>query len=89
MVGNVFSLEASSSSSDISMYSRALPFPFAAGTDGSLSNLSSSASVSISFDFAARFDLAGGTLDALVSRLVRVEIFDLGETLNLRRFGDA
>jgi hypothetical protein len=67
------------------MYSRA--FPFAAGTVGSLSNLSSSVSVSISLDFAACFDLAGATLISLVMRLVRVAILDLGEALNFLRLG--
>lgn len=80
IVGNSV-VPSSSSSCDISMYCRV----FVAGTG--LSRFSSSVSVSISLDFAARFDVAGGTFLDLVSRFVRVEIFDLGDTLNFRLFG--
>ena len=69
------------------MYCRSLPF--AAVMGGSLSNRSSSVSVSISFDFAACFDLAGGTLGALVQRPVQVAILALGDALNLCRLGVA
>ena len=67
------------------MYCRTLPF--AAGTVGTFSKRSSSVSVSTSFDFRPCFDLAGGTLDALVRRPVRVAILAFGDALNFRRLG--